>query len=90
MIFFDLVKRDKAVAEFYNKQDVLKQKSKTKNDQFFEEAKQILDCTPLINVIPLSVCDVKGHAIKTDSNKWTIYLQDLSDPKVRMSEQILC
>ena len=86
MIVFDLVKGDKSAAEFHKEQDVLKQTMKTKNEQIFKESKQILDCTPLTNVIPPIICDVKGHAIKTDSNKWTIHMQDLSGLKVRTSQ----
>ena len=77
------------MTEFYKEQDIFKQKGKTKNEQNFEREKQILAFTPLTNIISLSMCDVKGRAIKINSNKWTIYLQDLSESKVRIFEQIM-
>ena len=44
---------------------------------------------PRTNVILLSICNIKGRVIKIDIKKWTIYLQDNFEPKVRTSEHIL-
>ena len=64
---FSVIKHDKAVEQFYNQEK--SKKIKTKDEQVTEEAEQILNCTPLTDVIPLNSCDVKGHAIKIDTNK---------------------
>ena len=85
---FDIVKREKAVSDFQTEHK-LRKVMKTKEEQIADEAKQILSCTPLIDVIPLEICGIKGHAIKTDTNKWTVYLEDQSKPMVKTSEQIL-
>ena len=85
---FDIVKRENAVNDFHTEHK-LHMVMKTEEEQIADEAKQILSCTSLTNVVPLEICGITGHAIKTDTNKWMVYLEDQSDPIIKTSDQIL-
>ena len=84
---FDIVKRENAVNDFHTEHK-LHMVMKTEEEQIADEAKQILNCTSLTDVVPLEICGIRGHAIKRDINKWTVYLKDQSESIIKTTNQI--
>mmetsp|Transcript_25521 Transcript_25521/g.29437 ORF Transcript_25521/g.29437 Transcript_25521/m.29437 type:complete len:334 (+) Transcript_25521:596-1597(+) len=74
---FDIVRREKALNDFHTEHK-LYMVMKTKKEKIVDKAKQILSCTSLTDIVHLKICGIRGHAIKTDTNKWTVYLEDQS------------
>ena len=85
---FDIVKRENAVNDFHTEHK-LHMVMKTKEEQIADEAKQILNCTSFTDILSLERCGIRGHAVKTDTNKWTVYLEDQSEPIIKTSKKII-